>query len=419
VKVLVIGSGGREHALVRALNRDPQVSELVCAPGNAGIAAEARTHPVDVADAQAVADLADSVDADLVVIGPELPLVNGAADEIRARGRLCFGPDQAAAELEGSKSFAKEVMSAAGVPTAAAITARTLDEAEEAFDRFGAPYVVKADGLAAGKGVVVTDDIDVAGNHAAECLATEAGRVVIEEYLDGPEVSLFVLCDGTTAVPLQPAQDFKRAYDNDAGPNTGGMGAYTPLPWAPTDLPEEVVRSVAQPVLAEMAARGTPFVGLLYVGLALTSRGLRVVEFNVRFGDPETQAVLELLETPLAGVLQAAAMGSLSDLEPLQWRDDAAVIVVLASSGYPASARTGDTITGLADAGETLGVAVLHAGTSRQGEDVVSSGGRVLGVVGTGESIAAARAAAYAALDKIHLADSHYRSDIAAKVNSA
>jgi phosphoribosylamine---glycine ligase len=419
VKVLVIGSGGREHALVRALNRDPQVSELVCAPGNAGIATEARTHPVDVADAQAVADLADDVDADLVVIGPELPLVNGAADEIRARGRLCFGPDQAAAELEGSKSFAKEVMSAAGVPTAAAITARTLDEAEEAFDRFGAPYVVKADGLAAGKGVVVTDDIDVAGNHAAECLATEAGRVVIEEYLDGPEVSLFVLCDGTTAVPLQPAQDFKRAYDNDAGPNTGGMGAYTPLPWAPTDLPEEVVRSVAQPVLAEMAARGTPFVGLLYVGLALTSRGLRVVEFNVRFGDPETQAVLELLETPLAGVLQAAAMGSLSDLEPLQWRDDAAVIVVLASSGYPASARTGDTITGLADAGETLGVAVLHAGTSRQGEDVVSSGGRVLGVVGTGESIAAARAAAYAALDKIHLADSHYRSDIAAKVNSA
>lgn len=418
MKVLVIGSGGREHALVRALRRDEHVDELICAPGNAGIAADAHTIAVDVADPVAIADLADDVDADLVVIGPELPLVNGAADELRRRRRLVFGPDRAAAQLEGSKSFAKEVMNAAGVPTATAVTADTVVDAAAALDRFGAPYVVKADGLAAGKGVVVTEDRETAIAHVDACLAMDSGRVVIEEYLDGPEVSLFVLCDGTTAVPLQPAQDFKRAYADDEGPNTGGMGAYSPLPWAPPDLAQQVVRTVAEPVLEEMTRRGTPFVGLLYVGLALTSRGLRVVEFNVRFGDPETQAVLELLHTPLAGVLEAAAKGTLSEIGDLQWRDDAAVIVVLASAGYPASARVGDPIAGLSQANDVPGVAVLHAGTRTEGGHVVSAGGRVLGVVGTGASIAAARSAAYTAIARIDLADSHYRPDIAAKVDS-
>ncbi|MFI0433631.1 MAG: phosphoribosylamine--glycine ligase [Candidatus Nanopelagicales bacterium] len=418
MRVLVIGSGGREHALVRALQRDPSATEVVCAPGNAGIAAETTTMAVDAGDPTAVADLADGVDADLVVIGPEVPLVAGAADAIRARGRLCFGPSAAAAQLEGSKTFAKEVMVAAGVPTALAVTAHDLHAAEAALDRFGPPYVVKDDGLAAGKGVVVTDDRTAALEHAATCLAKPEGRVVIEEFLDGPEVSLFLLSDGTRVVPLLPAQDFKRAFDGDEGPNTGGMGAYTPLPWAPASLVDDVVRAVAQPTIDEMARRGTPFVGLLYAGLALTSRGLRVVEFNVRFGDPETQAVLELLESPLGSLLAAAAAGDLSELPDLQWRDESAVIVVLAALGYPGTPRTGDPISGLAAAGAVPGVAVLHAGTAA-GPDgaVVSAGGRVLGVVGTGADLAAARAAAYAGMTEINLPGGQFRSDIAARAS--
>ncbi|MCB0915195.1 MAG: phosphoribosylamine--glycine ligase [Actinobacteria bacterium] len=419
MKVLVVGSGGREHALVRALLRDPSVTEVVCAPGNAGIAAETPVHgELDVTDPTAVADLADALDSDLVVVGPEVPLVAGAADELRRRGRRCFGPSAEAARLEGSKTFAKEVMRAAGVPTAESVSTTAADTAAAALDRFGPTYVVKDDGLAAGKGVVVTDDRAEAIAHVHACLAKPHGAVVIEEFLDGPEVSLFLISDGVRVLPLQPAQDFKRARDGDAGPNTGGMGAYTPLPWAPPDLVEEVVRTVAQPTIDEMARRGTPFNGLLYAGLALTSRGLRVVEFNVRFGDPETQAVLELLETPLGAVLAAAADGDLSEFDSLQWRSGASVVVVLAAPGYPASPTTGAEIGGLDEAAGVLGAVVLHAGTADSaatGEHrVVSSGGRVLGVVGAGADLTAARDVAYDALNRIHLDGGHYRTDIAA-----
>ncbi len=411
--VLVVGTGAREHALVRSLRRDRQVNEVHVAPGNAGIAQDAQAHPVDPLDGDAVANLAASIGADLVVVGPEAPLVAGVADAVRARGIACFGPSAEAARLEGSKAFAKEIMAAAGVPTARPAVCWTLDEVDAALDDLGAPYVVKDDGLAAGKGVVVTDDRAAALDHARACL--DAGSaVVIEEYLDGPEVSLFAVTDGVTVVPLQPAQDFKRALDGDAGPNTGGMGSYSPLTWAPADLVDETMRTVLQPTIDEMRRRGTPFTGLLYAGLALTSKGLRVVEFNARFGDPETQVVLARLDSPLASLLHAAATGTLAELEPLQWSDDAAVCVVIAAQGYPASPVTGGVITGLAEADALDGVDVLHAGTRADGDQIVSSGGRVLSVVGRGATTDDARARAYAGVDLVELAGSHHRSDIAA-----
>ncbi len=411
--VLVVGTGAREHALVRSLRRDRQVNEVHVAPGNAGIAQDAQAHPVDPLDGGAVAALAASIGADLVIIGPEAPLVAGVADAVRARGIACFGPSAEAARLEGSKAFAKEVMAAAGVPTARPAVCTTLGEVEIALDDLGAPYVVKDDGLAAGKGVVVTDDRAAAFDHARACL--NAGSVVvIEEFLDGPEVSLFAVTDGVTVVPLQPAQDFKRALDGDAGPNTGGMGAYSPLAWAPDDLVDETMRTVLQPTVDEMRRRGTPFAGLLYAGLALTSKGMRVVEFNARFGDPETQVVLARLDSPLASLLHAAATGTLAELEPLQWSDDAAVCVVIAAEGYPESPVTGGVITGLAEADALDGVDVLHAGTRADGDQIVSSGGRVLSVVGRGATIDDARARAYAGVDLVELAGSHHRSDIAA-----
>ncbi|HEY0215972.1 MAG TPA: phosphoribosylamine--glycine ligase [Cellulomonas sp.] len=414
MKILVVGTGAREHALTLALSQDPAVTELHAAPGNPGIGVLATLHPVDALDGAAVAALAARLGADLVVVGPEAPLVAGVADAVRAAGIPVFGPSAEAARLEGSKAFAKEVMAAAGVPTAEPRVVTDAAEAAAALDRFGAPYVVKDDGLAAGKGVVVTDDREVALAHALACLAKPGGRVVVEDYLDGPEVSLFVLSDGATVVPLVPAQDFKRAGDGDTGPNTGGMGAYTPLPWAPEDLVEAVVAQVAQPTVDEMARRGTPFVGVLYCGLALTGAGMRVVEFNARFGDPETQVVLARLATPLAAVLHAAATGALADLPPLEWRDEAAVTVVVASAGYPEQPVIGDPITGLDAAGALDRVHVLHAGTA-DGADgaVVSAGGRVLSVVGTGPDLASARERAYAGVAEIGLAGSHHRGDIA------
>lgn len=414
MKVLVVGSGAREHALVRALSRDPEVEAVVAAPGNAGIEAVALCRPVDAGDGKAVAALAAELGVDLVVVGPEAPLVAGVADAVRDKGIACFGPSAQAARLEGSKAFAKEVMAAAEAPTAMAHVCTTTEEVADALDAFGAPYVVKDDGLAAGKGVVVTDDRDAALEHARACLAREGGAVVVEEYLDGPEVSLFCVTDGETVVPLAPAQDFKRLGDGDTGPNTGGMGAYSPLPWAPAGLVDEVVRRVAQPVVDEMHRRGTPFAGLLYCGLALTSRGLRVVEFNVRFGDPETQVVLARLGTPLGGLLQAAATGRLRDVGPLRWRAEAAVTVVLAAAGYPASPRTGDEIGGVEEAGELPGVHVLHAGTTRRDDGVlVSAGGRVLSVVGMGSDLAAARERAYAGVAAITFEGAQLRTDIA------
>jgi len=412
VRVLVIGSGAREHALLLALRRDPGVEALAVAPGNAGTALIAEQHDVDATSGEAVVALARRFGADLVVIGPEVPLVLGVADAVRAAGIACFGPSREAARIEGSKAFAKDVMAAAGVRTAASETVDNPAHLDAALDRFGPPggqaaWVVKDDGLAAGKGVVVTADRDAARAHAADLL--ESGHpVLLESFLDGPEVSLFCVVDGETVVPLLPAQDFKRVGDGDTGPNTGGMGAYAPLPWLPAEVLTAIVDDVVKPVAAELVRRGCPFTGLLYAGLAITSAGPSVVEFNCRFGDPETQAVLALLQTPLGGLLNAAATGTLADAAPLRWQPGAAVTVVIAAENYPGRPRTGDVITGSEAPG------VLHAGTAHRDDGaVVSSGGRVLSVVGTGPDLAAARAAAYAAAASVHLPGSHFRSDIA------
>ncbi len=414
MKVLVLGSGAREHALVKAVAADPEVDAVIAAPGNPGIDATALCVPVDILDGAAVAALAREHEVDLVVVGPEAPLVAGVADVCRAAGFPVFGPSAEAARLEGSKSFAKEVMAAADVPTALAHVCTTMAEVESALDALGAPHVVKEDGLAAGKGVVVTDSREEALEHARACLSKPDGRLVVEEYLDGPELSVFCISDGSSVVALSPAQDFKRVDDDDAGLNTGGMGAYSPLDWAPEGLADEVVRRIAQPTIDEMRRLGTPFVGVLYVGLALTTRGLRVIEFNARFGDPDGQASLARLETPFAQLLHAAATGRLGQFGRLRWSDDRAVVVVVAAHGYPTSPRTGDPITGLDAAAEVPGVLVLHAGTRLDGAGtLVSAGGRVLDVVAVAPTLAKARRAAYDAVAVIELEGSHHRTDIA------
>lgn len=408
----MIGSGAREHALLLALRKDPQVTALFVAPGNAGTARVAEQHDVDVTSGSDVVALAREVRADLVVIGPEVPLVLGVADALRTAGIVCFGPSKDAARIEGSKAFAKEVMAAAGVRTAVSETVDSPAHLDTALDRFGPPagdpaWVVKDDRLAAGKGVVVTADRGVARAHAAGLL--EAGHpVLLESFLDGPEVSLFCVVDGETVVPLLPAQDFKRVGDGDTGPNTGGMGAYAPVPWLPDEVYRDIVGNIVEPVAAEMVRRGSPFCGLLYVGLAITGKGPAVVEFNCRFGDPETQAVLALLDSPLGQLLYAAGTGKLADFGELRWHQGAAVTVVLAAENYPGRPRVGDVIAGAEAEG------VLHAGTARRDDgEVVSSGGRVLSVVGTGADLAAARAQAYQLIGSIRLPGSHFRSDIA------
>jgi len=412
VRILVIGSGGREHALVRAL--DPGRDDVHAAPGNPGIEALAETHPDTAPTPDGILALARKLAPGLVVIGPEAPLVAGAAGALREAGIPCFGPDAAAARIEGSKSFAKQVMAEAGIPTAASFTCGTPGEADQALAAFGPPYVVKDDALAAGKGVLVTGDLDAARAHAAAC-----GTVVIEEFLDGPEVSLFAVTDGATAVPLKPAQDFKRARDGDQGPNTGGMGAYAPLPWAsrvPPDLAEQTMAEVILPAVDTMRRRGTPYSGLLYAGLSLTRAGIRVVEFNARFGDPETQVVLDRLRSPLAPLLAAAAAGELAGAPPLEWHPGAAVVVVIAAEGYPADPVKGDEIIGAERAGQTHAY-LLHAGTARDAKGaLVTAGGRVLNAVGSGPDVAAARARAYELAATVSLRGGWYRRDIAARL---
>jgi phosphoribosylamine--glycine ligase len=414
VKILVIGSGAREHAIVNALLRDSTAHEIVVAPGNAGIANVVETVSLNTTDGPLIAEYAAEQGVDLVIIGPEAPLVAGVGNALRAVGIPVFGPDKAAARIEGSKEFAKEIMNAARVPTGRSMSAATMAEVETALDEFGPPYVVKADGLAAGKGVIVTSDRTAARDHAEFFI--HQGLVLIEEFLDGQEVSLFVLSDGDAVIALSPAQDYKRAFDNDEGPNTGGMGAYSPLPWLPEGFVDEIVETVAQPTIREMSRRGTPFVGLLYCGLIVTSKGVRVIEFNARLGDPETQVVLELLESSLADLLLATATGRLASVPEPVFADDVAVTVVLASEGYPESPETGRPILGLADALEVPGVSIAHAATARDGDGFVSTGGRVLSVIARGADFTDARRRVYMALDRITLDGSHFRTDIAKRV---
>lgn len=414
MRILVIGSGAREHALLYAMSKDPQATELHVAPGNAGMSELATMHPLVVDDPAAATALAKEISADLVVIGPEVPLVAGVADALRDAGFAVFGPNADAARIEGSKAFAKDVMEAAGVKTASAEAIQPGASDEDiaaAIDRFGPNWVVKDDGLAAGKGVVVTQDRAAAIEHAKAVLAA-GNPVLLESFLSGPEVSLFCLVDGETVVPLLPAQDHKRVGNNDEGPNTGGMGAYCPLPWLPEDATERIVSEVCEPVAREMAARGCPFQGLLYAGLAWGEDGPAVIEFNCRFGDPETQAVLALLESPLAQLLNAAATGTLANFGPLSWRDGYALTVVLAAEGYPVSTRTGDVIEGAEPGREADGI--LHAGTTRNAAgELVSAGGRVLNVIGVGDTLEEARNKAYEIIKTIKLEGSHYRTDIA------
>ncbi|MEU8901273.1 phosphoribosylamine--glycine ligase [Nocardia sp. NPDC048505] len=410
MRILVIGPGGREHAIVKALARDPEVTEIHAAPGNPGIATLAKCHPVDACDGPAVAALATELGVDLVVVGPEAPLIAGVADAVRTAGIACFGPTQAAAQIEGSKTFAKNVMASAGIPTAQSRTCTTAAEVRAALTEFGAPYVVKDDGLAAGKGVLVTGDLDAALAHAAGCQ-----RVVIEEFLSGPEFSAFALCDGTRSVLLALARDYKRVGDGDTGPNTGGMGAYSPVPWLPAGIEEQLSGAVVEPLLAELARRGTPFAGVLFPGLILTEDGVKIIEYNARFGDPETQVVLERLETPLGGLLMACATGTLKPDTELAWSPDTVVNVVVASDGYPDNPVTGDEITGLADAAAVEGVDVLHAGTAHGPDgNLVAAGGRILSVLARGADPAQARARAYEGLGHVVLRGQVARTDIAA-----
>jgi len=415
VRILVLGSGAREHAIITALLAEDAGHDIIAAPGNAGIAMDVPVIHLDPTNGPVVAGFALDNDIELVVIGPEAPLVAGVADTLRNRGIAVFGPGKAAAQLEGSKTFAKRIMDDAGVPTGRATRSGTLEEAIEAIDEYGAPYVVKADGLAAGKGVLVTGERNAAIAHAEYWL--HHGSVLVEEFLAGQEVSLFLLSDGHSVLPLSPAQDYKRLFDGDIGPNTGGMGSYSPLPWLPEGFVDEVIDTIAIPTVRQLAQEQTPFIGLLYCGLIVTDHGIRVIEFNARFGDPETQAVLPRLITPLSGLLFAASTGGLGSLPRPQFTDDVAVTVVLASEGYPENAITGRVITGLNEALALPGITITHAATAAlNNTDLVATGGRVLSVVATAPNFTEARARAYQALAIIKLEGGQYRTDIAARV---
>jgi phosphoribosylamine--glycine ligase len=416
VKILVIGSGAREHTIIKALRRDTEEHDILAAPGNAGISADAEIVGLNPANPKVVTEFAVTSDVDLVVIGPEAPLVAGVANALRKAGVAVFGPDKEAAAIEGSKSFAKDIMAAAGVPNGKAWTVSTEDELTAALDASGSPYVVKADGLAAGKGVLVTEDREAAIEHATFYL--QHGDVLVEEFLDGPEVSLFFVSDGQRIVPLSPAQDYKRAFDDDQGPNTGGMGAYSPLPWLEEGFVESVTTTIAQPVVDELAQRGTPFIGLLYCGLIVTEDGVKVIEFNARFGDPETQVVLARLESPLAPLLYAAATEMLDSVEPPRFSNQCALTVVLASEGYPENPVTGREIVGLDTLPTDPHVSIAHAATAWDGSDLLATGGRVMSVIATGATFADARKSAYDTLESISLEGSHYRRDIALRVVS-
>ena len=418
MKLLVVGGGGREHAIVRAARRSPQATDVLCAPGNAGIAEEARCLDIAADDVDGIVRAAGQEEASLVIVGPEAPLVEGAVDALEAAGIPAFGPSAAAARLEGSKLYAKELMAEAGVPTASHVVLRSHEEAIEQISRASFPAVLKADGLAAGKGVIICASEAEARDAAAVFFEERRfgqTEVVLEEFLDGEELSLLALCDGANVVPLAPAQDYKRIGDGDEGPNTGGMGSYSPVPGFEAPDVSELVDTVHRPVVEAMARRGTPFHGVLYAGLMLTADGVRVLEFNTRFGDPETQAVLPRLRSDLidlcVGARQAGGLANAS----AEFSDDWAVSVVLASAGYPASSSKGDVISGLDRAAAVDGVEVFHAGTARRGDEIVTNGGRVLNVTGLGPTPAAARRHAYDAAELISFDGKQMRSDIAAR----
>ncbi len=416
MRILVLGSGAREHSVIRALLNDPSDYEIIAAPGNAGISEEVVVAELRIEDPEAVSEFARDHQIELVIVGPEAPLIAGVAGALRTSGIPVFGPSTEAAAIEGSKSFAKEIMASAKIPTAKSVLVATEKELAEALDGLNSPHVVKADGLAGGKGVVVTEDRDQAMAHGTKHL--QNGNVLVEEFLEGQEVSLFFISDGTSIIPLSPAQDYKRAFDHDRGPNTGGMGAYSPVPWLDDSFIKNVTETIARPVVSELKSRGTPFVGLLYCGLIVQKSEVKVIEFNARFGDPETQAVLARLKSPLGPMLLAAASGRLNEIEPPEFDSSCSIVVVIASEGYPDHPTVGRKIIGLENLPKISSVSICHGATKWVGSDLFSTGGRVLSVVSIGKTFSLARDNAYETINLLHLEGSYFRTDIGLRVST-